>query len=196
MGQQPMGGQQRQQQQQYGNGNNGQQQQYYNGGNGPANGLNSRYSSYGYANGGPGAQGGAHPLSHALYADNSPSSPTLAGDHDEMDEKKGLASFPPSSSSSSGDSRSNTGIKGANSNNGKPAYKRWSQSLAGMGGSSDPSAIDSRPTRLERIGWLDGLRFLAAAIVLNATFFNATITNANVRSPFLGVALSSPPFVG
>ena len=123
--------QQQQRQPQY---NSNQQQQYS---NGPNSGLNSRYSSYGYANGGPGAQGGAHPLSHALYADNSPSSPTLAGDHDDMDEKKGLASFPPSSSSSSGDSRSNNGIKGSGIGS-KPvnAYKRWSQTLAGAGGSS------------------------------------------------------------
>lgn len=175
--QQQYGYQQRQpqQQQQY---SQQQQQQSYN------SGVNPRYSTYGYANGGPGAHGGAHPLSNALYADNSPSSPTLAGDHDDMDEKKGLASFPPSSSSSSGDSRSNNGMGGRGASKPVNAYKRWSQTLTGMGGSgSGPSSpIDDRPIRLERIGWLDGLRFLAAAIVLNATFFNATITNPNVRS--------------
>ena len=144
-----------------------------------------RYSTYGYGNGGPGAQGGAHPLSHALYADNRDSSPTLTGHDDEMDEKKGLASFPPPSSSSSGDSRTassqtipgrrrppraNTAGIVANS-----AYKRWSGAFIADSGS------DPRHTKPERIAWLDGLRFIAAWIALNGTFFDAALPNTTVR---------------
>ena len=167
---------QQQQQQQY---NQPRQGGAYNqsaanqGGNGYQQGLNARYSTYGHGNGGPGAQGGAHPLSHALYAD-SPSSPTLAGDHEStLDEKKGLASFPPSSSSSSGDSRSAQNQPGAH--NGSSGFKRISGAFA--------SAVEEeRRTKQERIGWLDGLRFIAAWIVINATFFNATVTDPNVRA--------------
>lgn len=162
--------------------------------NSNANGLGSRFSSYGYANGGPGAQGGAHPLSHALYAD-SPSSPTLAGDVDDIsDEKKGLGSFPPSSSASSGgDSRSsnnrrlNAGNKGYESSGLSGAYKRWSGAFIA------DSGVDERHRKPERIGWLDGLRFFAAWLVINGTFFDATIGNSDVGdipsiiilSPFL-----------
>lgn len=155
---------------------------YGNIGNNNNNGLGSRFSSYGYGNGGPGAQGGAHPLSNALYAD-SPSSPTLAGDPDEMsDEKKGLASFPPSSSSSSGgDSRSSNNNKrggpqarGYKEDGITGAYRRWS------GAFISDSGVDDRHKKPERIGWLDGLRFIAAWVVINGTFFDATIGTSSV----------------
>jgi len=153
--------------------------------NGMASGLNSRYSTYGYANGGPGAQGGAHPLSHALYADSN-SSPTLAGD--DIDEKKGLGSFPPSSSSSSGDDRSgqNVGRRTHNTSAAGRAYNKWSGNFIANSGT------DPRHTKPERIGWLDGLRFIAAWVVLNATFFNATITDPN---SYTALQRSSPVYI-
>lgn len=151
-----------------------------------------RYSTYGYANGGPGAAGGPHPLSHALYAD-SPSSPTLAGGDDDhnMDEKKGLASFPPPSSSSSSGSSSNNnngnrqfsrlarnggGGPAARDSTANNAYKRWSGVLA-----ADASK-EGRHSKLERIGWIDGLRFFVACVAMNGTFFAATITNDQVSA--------------
>jgi hypothetical protein len=154
------------------------------------NGLGSRFSNYGYGNGGPGAQGGAHPLSHALYAD-SPSSPTLAGDPDDIsDEKKGLQSFPPSSSSSSGgDSRSSNnrrinGAAGRTDRRGDDsalgnAYRRWSGAFIA------DSGVDDRHKKPERIGWLDGLRFFAAWVVINGTFFEATIGTSDVSGVLL-----------
>lgn len=160
---------------------------YSNGGNPNNNGLGSRFSSYGYGNGGPGAQGGAHPLSHALYAD-SPSSPTLAGDMDDSisDEKKGLASFPPSSSASSGgDSRSSNnrrmtrGQQQSHRNHEGGlggAYKRWSGAFIA------DSGVDESHRKQDRVGWLDGLRFFAAWLVINGTFFDATIGNSDVSA--------------
>lgn len=151
-----------------------------------ANGLGSRFSNYGYGNGGPGAQGGAHPLSNALYAD-SPSSPTLAGDIDDAisDEKKGLASFPPSSSSASSNSSNNRRIlnqrNGAHHNEGglSGAYKRWSGAFIA------DSGVDESHRKQERVGWLDGLRFFAAWLVINGTFFDATIGNSDVSGCML-----------
>lgn len=155
----------------------------YSSSNSNQNGLGSRFSSYGYGNGGPGAQGGAHPLSHALYAD-SPSSPTLAGDmsNDDLagDEKKGgLSHFPPSSSSASSNHSSNNNKRMNNNRHHDQsglggAYKRWSGAFIA------DSGVDDAHRKPERVGWLDGLRFFAAWLVINGTFFNATIGNSDV----------------
>lgn len=167
-------------------GMNGQTGQHM-GGNGS---MNGRYSTYGYGNGGPGAQGGAHPLSHALYADTRDSLPTLAGTDDDLDEKKRLASFPPSSSSSSGDSRSGRtvgpGRRAIAGNAANSAYKRWSGAFIADSGS------DPRHTKPERIGWLDGLRFVAAWIALNGTFFDAALPNTTSYS---AIQRTSPAYI-
>ena len=153
-----------------------------------------RYGGNGYGYG-AGSQGSAHPLSHALYADSPVSSPRSQQhppqsprmqqqrmqSHNGHDEKLGLASFPPApSSSSSGSSGPRArAARDRAANAGNSAYRRWS------GAYIADSGVDARHTKTERQGWLDGLRFLAAWAVVNATFFAAVIPDANVSSSAL-----------
>lgn len=155
-------------------------QQYSSAGNTAySSGNHSKYSTYA-GNGGNSGNAQAHPLSNALWAEHSPSSPTLAGDDD--DEKKGLQSFPPpSSSSSSGDSRSGNG--GAN-----PAHAGFAGKAKRLSG----AVADASLVKPEHIGWIDGLRFIVACVALNGTFFAATITNDQSYTP---IQRSSPLYI-
>jgi len=146
---------------------NGQQQV---GTNGNGNGRykpDPRYSSYS-TNTLANSNGGPHPLSHAYYAE---SSPTLHGSTDDLakKEKDGLAS-----PASLPYDRSDSGFKRFSGNfiNGKRIS------------TDDPSAAVTM-VRKKRLGYLDGLKFIAAWIVLNGTLFDAAVPDDVSSSPLV-----------
>ncbi|GAA5932242.1 hypothetical protein JCM3775_001170 [Rhodotorula graminis] len=136
---------------------------------------NHRYSSYG-----PQPGQGAHPLSNAMYME---SSPTLAGSEGMtpgaekgQDEKMRLGGadqlgeyIAPSTSSGSGNSAPYR--RGPKPTGLKALYRAWG------GANLADSGKDERHVKLPRLGYLDGLKFIAAWVVLNGTFFSATISN-------------------
>lgn len=97
---------------------------------------------------------GPHPLSNALYAD---SSPTLheSGSHSSDGYKKG----------DSEKSRLQNEVPR------ESGFKRFGGAFVAGKRSSDEYTTVKRT----RVGHLDGLKFIAACIVLNATFFDAVI---------------------
>ncbi|KAL8286230.1 hypothetical protein RQP46_004718 [Phenoliferia psychrophenolica] len=151
----------------------------------------SRYNSHGYNGNGAAAQGpggNAHPLSNAMYLD---SSPTLAGSEPMTpggaDEKSRLTSndqlgdYVGPALTSGG--APNTGSGGAG---GDAPYRRGPKptgltalyrSLSGA--SIADSGKDERHVKLPRLGYLDGLKFIAAWVVLNGTLFDATLTSGD-----------------
>ncbi|KAK4702093.1 hypothetical protein P7C70_g4132, partial [Phenoliferia sp. Uapishka_3] len=143
----------------------------------------NRYSTYGYGGqggNGNGNNGGAHPLSNAMYLD---SSPTLAGSEPmtPAEEKTRLAagdqlgeyishgpSSPTTSSSTAGPYR-----RGPKATGLQALYRAWSGANIGDSGN------DERHIKLPRLGYLDGLKFIAAWVVLNGTLFDATLTSGD-----------------
>lgn len=134
----------------------------------------SRFSTYGYV----GNNGGnnAHPLSNAMYMD---SSPTLAGS-DNMspgDEKMRM---------DAGDRLGDyTGPRDTSPTNNAP-YRRGQQATGFTafyrsisGANIADSGKDERHVKLPRLGYLDGLKFFAAWLVLNGTFFDAVLTGSD-----------------
>lgn len=153
---------------------------------------NLRYSSsYGPVSNGHNGPA-AHPLSNAMYAE---SSPTLAGSETPgmdkaQDEKMRLGAadqlgeyIAPSTSSGSGNSApyrrgpKPTGLKGL--------YRAWG------GATIADSGKDERHVKLPRLGYLDGLKFLAAWVVLNGTYFDATISNGD----YSAIQRNSPLYI-
>lgn len=136
---------------------------------------NHRFSSYG-----PQPGQGAHPLSNAMYME---SSPTLAGSEGMnpgaekgQDEKMRLGAgdqlgeyIAPSTSSGSGNSAPYR--RGPKPTGLKALYRAWS------GANLADSGKDERHVKLPRLGYLDGMKFIAAWVVLNGTFFSATISD-------------------
>lgn len=134
--------------------------------------ASSRLSQYGH----PGNHNTAHPLSHAMYAD---SSPTLAGSVSPSEEKMRLGAadqlgeyIAPQQLSASTTNRT-----------GGQAYRRGPLKATGLtalyrgwsGANLADSGKDERHIKLPRLGYLDGVKFVAAWVVLNATFFDAVI---------------------
>ncbi|GAA5891114.1 hypothetical protein JCM6882_006426 [Rhodosporidiobolus microsporus] len=158
---------------------------------------NQRFSSYGYQGvGGGGAPGqGAHPLSNAMYME---SSPTLAGSEvmspnaEKMqDEKMRLGGgdqlgeyIAPTTSSSSG-SGSAPYRRGPKPTGLKALYRFWS------GANLADSGKDERHVKLPRLGYLDGLKFFAAWVVLNGTYFDATLSD----NDYTAIQRSSPLYI-
>ncbi|GAA6038976.1 hypothetical protein JCM8097_000136 [Rhodosporidiobolus ruineniae] len=158
---------------------------------------NHRFSAYGYqgvgGNGQPGQ--GAHPLSNAMYAE---SSPTLAGSEvmspnaDKIqDEKMRLGAgdqlgeyIAPTTSSSSG-SNSAPYRRGPKPTGLKALYRFWS------GANLADSGKDERHVKLPRLGYLDGIKFFAAWVVLNGTYFNATISD----NDYTAIQRDSPLYI-
>ncbi|BGP12640.1 hypothetical protein JCM10213_008778 [Rhodosporidiobolus nylandii] len=141
---------------------------------------NQRFSSYnGYNGGAPGQ--GSHPLSNAMYME---SSPTLAGSEvmspsqkDMGDEKMRLGAadqlgeyIAPTTTSSSG-SNSAPYRRGPKPTGLKALYRLWS------GANLADSGKDERHVKLPRLGYLDGIKFIAAWVILNGTYFNATLSD-------------------
>ncbi|KAK4055191.1 hypothetical protein OIV83_000471 [Microbotryomycetes sp. JL201] len=153
----------------------------------------SRLSAYGNGNfnGAP----GPHPLSNAMYMD---SSPTLAGSEhmSPSDEKMRLGagdalgnySVPPS----------NGAHDTTNSTQGGP-YRRGPLKATGLtafyralsGANLADSGKDERHIKLPRLGYLDGLKFFAAWLVLNGTFFDAAIED----NDYTAIQRSSPLYL-
>ncbi|KAM0755808.1 hypothetical protein T439DRAFT_282416 [Meredithblackwellia eburnea MCA 4105] len=143
----------------------------------------SRYSSYGYAGSAALGQGAhapqsAHPLSNAMYLD---SSPTLAGSDPNTpgDEKLRLAAadqlgdyIQPASAKQGGGAPANAPYRRGPQPTGLMALYR-----AISGASIGDSGKDERHIKLPRLGYLDGMKFIAAWVVLNGTLFEATLTN-------------------
>ncbi|GAA6063631.1 hypothetical protein JCM10212_000132 [Sporobolomyces blumeae] len=170
---------------------------------------NNRYSTFGYnGQGNPaGAHHGPHPLANAVYME---SSPTLAGsevmspsEEKIRDEKMRLGGAdqlgeyiaPSTSSGNSSSSASAPLRRGPKPTGLRALYRLWS------GANLADSGKDERHVKLPRLGYLDGLKFLAAWVVLNGTFFNATLSDNDytaiqrdsplyiVRSTGLGICL-------
>ncbi|GAA6004438.1 hypothetical protein JCM10207_000727 [Rhodosporidiobolus poonsookiae] len=158
---------------------------------------NQRFSSYGgyqgVAGGAPGQ--GAHPLSNAMYME---SSPTLAGSDvmtpgaDKIqDEKMRLGAgdqlgeyIAPTTSSSSG-SGSAPYRRGPKPTGLKALYRFWS------GANLADSGKDERHVKLPRLGYLDGLKFFAAWVVLNGTYFDATLSD----NDYTAIQRDSPLYI-
>ena len=127
--------------------------------------TDSRYSSYSTNQQSAGA--GQHPLSNAFYAD---SSPTLHGSVDDL-AKKEKDAF----NSSQGSDPSILPYSRSDS-----AFKRFSGAfINGKRYSDEPVGATAMKPR-KRLGYLDGLKFIAAWVVLNGTLFDAAVPN-NVR---------------
>ncbi|GAA5857075.1 hypothetical protein JCM8547_007946 [Rhodosporidiobolus lusitaniae] len=156
---------------------------------------NQRFSQYGYQGVGGGAPGqGSHPLSNAMYME---SSPTLAGSdvmssnpEKVQDEKMRLGAgdqlgeyIAPSTSSGSGNSAPFR--RGPKPTGLKAVYRFLS------GANLADSGKDERHVKLPRLGYLDGLKFLAAWVILNGTFFDATIDS----SDYTAIQRNSPLYI-
>lgn len=133
--------------------------------------TSSRFSSYGNPQHGQG--NGAHPLSNTMYMD---SSPTLAGSEvlSPSDEKMRLGNndqlgeyIAPSNVNTSGQAPYRRGPLKATGFT--AVYRAWS------GANLGDSGKDERHIKLPRLGYLDGIKFIAAWVVLNGTFFDAVI---------------------
>lgn len=133
--------------------------------------TSSRFSSYGNPQHGQG--NGAHPLSNTMYMD---SSPTLAGSEvlSPSDEKMRLGNndqlgeyIAPSAVNTSGQAAYRRGPLKATGFT--AIYRAWS------GANLGDSGKDERHIKLPRLGYLDGIKFIAAWVVLNGTFFDAVI---------------------
>ncbi|KAJ8297016.1 GTP-binding protein Rho3 [Rhodotorula toruloides] len=156
---------------------------------------NVRYSAYGGYQGQQGAPGqGAHPLSNAMYME---SSPTLAGSdmmspnvEKHQDEKMRLGAgdqlgeyIAPTTSSSSGNSAPYR--RGPKPTGLKALYRVWS------GANLADSGKDDRHVKLPHLGYLDGMKFIAAWVVLNGTYFAATISD----NDYTAIQRSSPLYI-
>ncbi|BGO94607.1 RHTO0S01e13850g1_1 [Rhodotorula toruloides] len=156
---------------------------------------NVRYSAYGGYQGQQGAPGqGAHPLSNAMYME---SSPTLAGSdmmspnvEKHQDEKMRLGAgdqlgeyIAPTTSSSSGNSAPYR--RGPKPTGLKALYRAWS------GANLADSGKDDRHVKLPHLGYLDGMKFIAAWVVLNGTYFAATISD----NDYTAIQRSSPLYI-
>lgn len=64
-------------------------------------------------------------------------------------------------------------------------YRAWS------GASIGDSGVDDRHVKLPRLGYLDGLKFLAAWIMLNGTLFDAVIPG----DQYMAIQRNSPLFI-
>ncbi|KAM0793491.1 hypothetical protein ACM66B_000931 [Microbotryomycetes sp. NB124-2] len=153
----------------------------------------SRLSAYG--NGSYNGAPGPHPLSNAMYMD---SSPTLAGSEhmSPSDEKMRLGA---------GDSLGNYSVPPSNAprdtagaTQGGP-YRRGPLKATGLtafyralsGANLADSGKDERHIKLPRLGYLDGLKFFAAWLVLNGTFFDAAIED----NDYTAIQRSSPLYL-
>lgn len=169
-------------------------------GNGNGNGNGARgYNTYSqqYPLSPGQAPGSAHPLSNSTYAD---SSPTLANDDDMRSEK-----LPYSSGSSSQTSQTAYSHHGAAAvigsgrigglegfYNRMSGYDHFSSGGYVNGGSASRLTPDQqRKYRPRRLGYLDGMKFLAAWLVLNGTFFNATLTD----NDYTAIQRKSPIYI-
>ncbi|GAA5972274.1 hypothetical protein JCM11641_002385 [Rhodosporidiobolus odoratus] len=155
---------------------------------------NQRHSSYnGYQGVAGGAPGQAHPLSNAMYME---SSPTLAGSEimspnpeKVQDEKMRLGAgdqlgeyIAPTTTSSSTSSPYRRGPKPTGL---KALYRFWS------GANLADSGKDERHVKLPRLGYLDGLKFFAAWVVLNGTYFDATLSD----NDYTAIQRDSPLYI-
>jgi hypothetical protein len=64
-------------------------------------------------------------------------------------------------------------------------YRLWS------GANLADSGKDERHVKLPRLGYLDGLKFIAAWVVLNGTFFNATLND----NDYSAIQRNSPLYI-
>jgi len=133
---------------------------------------------------------GAHPLSNQMYLD---SSPTLAGSEQNIQEEKVrlnpngqgdyLAGSVPHRDVAGGQAQ----YRGAPRVTGLAAvYRAWS------GNYIADNHRDDRHIKLPRLGYLDGIKFVAAWVILNGTLFDAAITNNNDYSP---IQRNSPLYI-
>ncbi|KDE09630.1 hypothetical protein MVLG_00037 [Microbotryum lychnidis-dioicae p1A1 Lamole] len=152
-----------------------------------SNSPSTRFSPYGYQNSG-GAQGGqsAHPLSNAMYMD---STPTLAGSMTPSEEKMRLGAADSLGEyiapSTAGHTRGQGPASAVQPHASPAPYRRGPLKATGLtalyrawsGATLADSGKDERHIKLPRLGYLDGIKFIAAWIVLNGTFFSATISS-------------------
>lgn len=117
---------------------------------------------------GHGTNNGAHPLSNTIYSEaNRSQTSALGGD------EKGRRS-----QSSNRPNNNLAGSAGATSLRRPPpkgnfatrVYRAWTGANVG------DSGIDERHVKKKRLGYLDGLKFLASILVLNGTLFDAVLT--------------------
>lgn len=137
--------------------------------------ASSRFSSYGYQGQ---AGNNAHPLSNAMYMD---SSPTLAGSEvmspDQEKMRLGAADqlgeyIQPHRADTALQTGGNAfgGRRGPLKATGFTAlYRGWS------GATLADSGKDERHIKLPRLGYLDGIKFVAAWVALNGTLFDAVL---------------------
>lgn len=157
--------------------------------------ANNRYSTLGH-NGQHPQQQGSHPLANAMYME---SSPTLAGsevmspsEEKMRDEKVRLGAadqlgeyIAPSTSSGNSSNNSAPFRRGPKPTGLRALYRLWS------GANLADSGKDERHVKLPRLGYLDGLKFIAAWVVLNGTFFNATLND----NDYTAIQRSSPLYI-
>lgn len=132
-----------------------------------------RLDSYGYA--GAGRQG-AHPLSNAMYMD---SSPTLAGSEaaNSSDEK---IRKPVSDIGTDYQTPPTTTQVTPASYRRQPKPTGLTALYRFLGGQNiADSGRDERHVKLPRLGYLDGCKFIAAWLVLNATLFDSVLTSGH-----------------
>ncbi|GAA5958423.1 hypothetical protein JCM3765_007872 [Sporobolomyces pararoseus] len=160
--------------------------------------VNNRYSTFGH-NGQippPHQQQGSHPLANAMYME---SSPTLAGsevmspsEEKMRDEKVRLGAadqlgeyIAPSTSSGNSSQNSAPFRRGPKPTGLRALYRLWS------GANLADSGKDERHVKLPRLGYLDGLKFISAWVVLNGTFFGATLND----SDYSAIQRNSPLYI-
>lgn len=152
------------------------------GGREGAPGPPSRYSSYGYQSGQNGGNGnGAHPLSNAMYLE---SSPTLAGS-EVMSIKGEKSRKGPGGPGDDGFAPVHV-LNGPQTGAPMAPYRRGNKpkGLSALyraisGANLADSGQDERHIKLPRLGYLDGIKFIAAWVVLNGTLFDAVLTNGD-----------------
>ncbi|GAA5862322.1 hypothetical protein JCM5296_005942 [Sporobolomyces johnsonii] len=156
----------------------------------------NRYSSYGFTGQGAPAGGqGAHPLSNAMYME---SSPTLAGsevmspnEEKNRDEKVRLGAadqlgeYIAPTTSSTNSNNSAPFRRGPKPTGLRALYRLWS------GANLADSGKDERHVKLPRLGYLDGIKFIAAWVVLNGTYFNATLSD----NDYSAIQRNSPLYI-
>ncbi|GAA5850511.1 hypothetical protein JCM3766R1_003520 [Sporobolomyces carnicolor] len=160
--------------------------------------VNHRYSTFGHNNNGQQQQQQAHPLANAMYME---SSPTLAGsevmspsEEKMRDEKVRLGAadqlgeyIAPSTTSSANSSSQNSAPfrRGPKPTGLRALYRLWS------GANLADSGKDERHVKLPRLGYLDGLKFISAWVVLNGTFFGATLSD----NDYSAIQRNSPLYI-
>ncbi|KAI8457063.1 hypothetical protein BY996DRAFT_4578843 [Phakopsora pachyrhizi] len=144
-----------------------------------------------------------HPLSHATYADSGPTSsesqngPSIntptSGSAKSFEKSSGPDSHngyhpAPTNVSNSALNASDYSLS-SRSANAYPTNRRELVHYGPMarlhrawtGASVGDSGIDERHVKKKRLGYLDGLKFLAAMIVLNGTLFDAVLTENDYK---------------